>query len=311
MPNWKEVLEEIAKEQQQNNNPHALDTIRRKYLKEVSVHTNRNVICYYSGWLQRPTTRDVAVNDKDMSGFMLNINKLDRSLGLDLILHTPGGDLAATESLVVYLKKMFGNNIRAIVPQLSMSAGTMIALSCKEIVMGKHSSLGPIDPQMEGIPCQAVIKEFDRAQEEILNNPDNSYLWQYIISKYHPTFLSSCQNAIDMSNQLAKEWLKENMCEGDVKKVDKIHRHFSSHKKSKIHARHISMDTCKSVGVNIIELESDQKLQDLILTVHHVFMHTFANSGALKIIENHIGVAFIENLPPQPQMPFPMNLPQR
>jgi ClpP class serine protease len=76
------------------------------------------------------------VNDKDKNAFMVNIHKLDRSKGLDLILHTPGGDLAATESIVDYLHSMFGLNIRAIIPQISMSAGTLIALSCKEIVMG-------------------------------------------------------------------------------------------------------------------------------------------------------------------------------
>ena len=311
MPNWKEVLEEIANLGQQANQ--ALDVIRRKYLKKVFEHTGRNTIAYYSGWLQKPETRDVIVNDKDISGFMLNIHKLDKTKGLDLILHTPGGDLAATESLVTYLKRMFGNNIRAIVPQLSMSAGTMIALSCKEIMMGKHSSLGPIDPQIEGMPCQAVIDEFFRAQKEILHNKDNAYLWQFIISKYHPSFLSSCQNAIDMSNQLSKKWLLESMCNGDTKKMTKIWKHFSSHKDSKTHARHIPVETCKSLGVNIIEMEADKTLQDLVLTVHHAFMHTFSNSGALKIIENHNGVAYIELLPVQMQMPMqlPIQKPTR
>ncbi len=63
-----------------------------------------------------------------------------------MILHTPGGDIAATESIVDYLYCMFDKDIRVIVPQISMSAGTMIALASKEIVMGKHSNLGPIDP---------------------------------------------------------------------------------------------------------------------------------------------------------------------
>src|SRR5690554_5497904 len=154
MPNWKEVLDELK--ENATNNP--LDTIRRKYLKKVHELTGRNVIAYYSGWLQKADTADVAINDKDKNAFMVNINNMERSLGLDLILHTPGGDIAATESIVSYLRSMFGNNIRAIVPQISMSAGTMIAMSCKSIMMGKQSSLGPIDPQMGGVPCQAVIK---------------------------------------------------------------------------------------------------------------------------------------------------------
>lgn len=60
---------------------------------------------------------------------------LKSKYGLDLILHTHGGQIAATESIVHYLRSIFGNNIRAFIPQLAMSAGTMIALSCKEIIM--------------------------------------------------------------------------------------------------------------------------------------------------------------------------------
>jgi len=313
MPNWGEVLAELrVLPPVDNQGQSKFDVVRRKYLKQIfDCNGGRNVIAYYSGWLQRPGSRDAAVNDKDISGFMLCINKLDKTKGLDLILHTPGGDLAATESLVTYLKKIFDNNIRAIVPQLSMSAGTMIALSCKEVMMGKHSSLGPIDPQMENIPCEAVIAEFERARNEILDNPSAAHLWEFILSKYYPTFLSSCQNAIDMANEMVRSWLKENMCAGDGKLANKICSHFSSHKKSKIHGRHLSVDTCKKVGVKIIDIESDKKLQDAILTTHHAFMHTFSNSGSVKIIENHNGIAFIEALPQQQQVQFPFQMPQQ
>jgi hypothetical protein len=44
-------------------------------------------------------------------------------------------------------------------------------------------------------------------------------------------------------------------------------------------------------------MENDNYLQDLILTAHHAFMHTFSNSPATKIIENHLGIAYMENLP--------------
>lgn len=143
MPNWNEVLLEIQKEQQNNPESNPLDTVRRRYLKKIQEITGRNVIAYYSGWLQKPDAPDTAVNDKDKSGFMLTIHRLDKNLGLDLILHTPGGDIAATESLVDYLYSIFGKNIRVVVPQISMSAGTMIALSAKEVLMGKHSNWGP------------------------------------------------------------------------------------------------------------------------------------------------------------------------
>ena len=98
-----------------------------------------------------------------MNAFMAAVHLLKRDKGLDLILHTPGGDIAATEALVKYLWTMFDKDVRVIVPQLAMSAGTMIACSAKQIVMGKQSSLGPIDPQIFGMPAQAILEEFQMA----------------------------------------------------------------------------------------------------------------------------------------------------
>ena len=296
MPNWKEVLEEIQAEVKGGNQA-ALDTVRRKYIKKIHEKTGRNVIAYYSGWLHRGNAVDVIINDKDKSAFMLNIHKLDRTKGLDLILHTPGGDLAAAESIVDYLHSMFGKDIRAIIPQISMSAGTMFALSCKEIIMGKQSNLGPIDPQMGGVACQAVLDEFEQAKEDIKKNPQSASLWQVIVSKYHPTFLVSCKNSIDWSEKLVEEWLKRNMCNGDGTLAKKILKEFSDHKINKSHARHISIEKCKAIGLKVIDMEDDNDLQDLILTVHHSFMHTFAHTTVTKIVENHIDAAYIEKLP--------------
>lgn len=160
MPNWHEILTEI------NQAGSQYDIFRRTYLKKLHEKTGRNLIIYYSGWLQRSrlpgfVAQDFSVNDADKNGFMTVIHKMDVSKGLDLILHTPGGEVAATESLVDYLRSMFGTNIRAIVPQLALSAGTMIACASKEVIMGKESSLGPIDPQFNGIPAHGVVEEFE------------------------------------------------------------------------------------------------------------------------------------------------------
>ena len=92
---------------------------------------------------------------------------------LDLILHSPGGSPEAAEGIVSYLRSRF-QNIRVIVPELAMSAATMISCAANEIVMGKHSFLGPIDPQLlvstqlgqRYVPAQAVLDQFDKAQKE-------------------------------------------------------------------------------------------------------------------------------------------------
>jgi len=293
MPGWNEVLDEISN----SDKKHAFDYVRQKYLKKLSEHTGRNIIAYYSGWLQNPDDAACSINDGDKNAFMATIHKLDRSKGLDLILHTPGGQTAATESIVDYLHSMFENDIRTIIPQLAMSAGTMIACATKEIIMGEHSNLGPIDPQFGGIPATGVIEEFHRAREEIKDDPASAHIWQVIIGKYHPTFLGECEKAIEWSKEIVKEWLKKSMFEGDHdnKTIEKIIDALSDHSEMKTHSRHISKSQCKQIGLKVIDLESDSDMQDIVLSIHHAFMHSLSSGpGIVKIVENHDDTRFIE-----------------
>lgn len=293
MAGWNDILNELTAL------GGAHDVVRRKYLKELHEYTKRNVIVYYSGWLQKRHLADQGVqfgiNDLDKNGFMACINKLDRSKGLDLILHTPGGGAAATESLVDYLRAMFDTDIRAIIPQMAMSAGTMIALSCKEIVMGKHSSLGPIDPQISGLPAHGIIEEFNRAVEDIGNNRDVMIpVWQPIIAKYSPALIGECEKAIDWSERMVKEWLTTGMLkdrEDREEKAEKIIKEFGDHSLTLSHDRHISIEKVSACDINTTWLENDGKLQDLVLSVHHICMQTLMDTPAIKIIENQIGVA--------------------
>lgn len=303
MPNWRQVLDEIIDWSAQNPTlAHtASDVIRRKYLTSLHQHTGRNVIAYYSGFLSRPGIMQSSINDEDKNGFMMGVHNVDRTKGLDLILHTPGGDIAATHSIVNYLHKMFGSDIRAVVPQIAMSAGTMIACSCHEILMGTHSNLGPIDPHLRGIPTFGVIREFRRAYREVKKDPSKTFIWQTIIGQYKPTFLGQCENALIWSNKFVQDQLEKVMFSGDAnarKKAKKILAELSDYQKNKVHDRHIHFDECRAMGLKVTSIESDQRLQDLVLTVHHCYMHAFMNSTAYKIIENHLGSAIVRNMMP-------------
>jgi hypothetical protein len=294
MPNWSEVLREI----QTRNVVGGLDLVRRKYLKNLQKQTGRNVIAYYSGWLQKPGHWLATISDDDKNGFMNAVHKLDRSKGLDLLLHTPGGDLAATESIVDYLRTMFGDDIRAIIPQIAMSGGTMIACACKEIVMGKQSSIGPIDPQFNGIPAHGVIAEFEEAIDAVKKDPSTLPIWRVLIEKYHPTFIGECRNAIDLATQIATAWLVSGMLSNraDAQRIaDQIVARLNNHADTKTHARHINAEAAQSFGLVIKSLEGDygDSFQDTVLTIHHAYMHTFSHSSSIKIVENHLGNAIV------------------
>lgn len=286
MPSWSEIFNNFNRTKESDRISYLVKE-KKQYLDEISRCTGRNVITYYSGWMQKPTAADVSINDKDMNAFMEAVYKLDKSKGVDLILHTPGGDIAATEKIIDYLHSIFKGDIRAIVPQMAMSAGSMIAVSCKEIIMGKQSCLGPFDPQIGGVACQSVLKEFEKAKEDIKQNPHALGLWQVMFAKYNPTFLVTCEQAIELSDDLADEILSKTF--SDKTKRKEILKAFNNNNTTKVHSRHISKEQCKSVGLNIIDMEDDQHLQDMILSLHHCYMIYLEQTIVTKIVENNIG----------------------
>jgi ClpP class serine protease len=295
MANWKDILNELK----ESGSTH--DIIRRKYLMELQKITKRNVIAYYSGWLQKKIKElqgELGINDNDKNGFMTAIHKLDPKKGLDLILHTPGGEVAATESIIDYLTKKFPD-IRVIVPQLAMSGGTMIACAANKIVMGKQSSLGPIDPQFNGIAAHGILEEFKQAHKEIKKDNSKIAVWQPIINKYHPTLIGECQKAVKWSKEIAEKALSERMLKDTPNKkrvIAKILKELTSHSITLSHSRHLSDEKCKELGLVIEQLEDEQKFQDAVLSIHHAFMHTLTATPAFKIIENHLGTAYIQTM---------------
>jgi hypothetical protein len=76
--------------------------------------------------------------------------------------------------------------------------------------------------------------------------------------------------------------------------IEKIVTELIDHSVSFAHNRHLSSTKCKEMGLNIKDLESDQKLQDRVLSIHHIYSHTLNSTAAFKIIENNLGTAYIQ-----------------
>jgi hypothetical protein len=238
-----------------------------------------------------------------MQGFMEVIHGLDGAAGLDLILHSPGGSPDAAEAIVHYIRSKF-DSVRVIVPQAAMSAATMVACAADEIVMGKHSSLGPIDPQFivsspggtMALPAQAILDQFEMAKDDC---KDSSLLgaWMPILPQYGPSLLIQCHNALELAEELASEWLARWMFRatpGGTNVAKGIARKLADQTRYKSHGRPIHRDVARKIGQKVLDLEVDQAVQDLVLSVFHASTHTFASTNAVKIIENQHGRAFVK-----------------
>jgi hypothetical protein len=320
MPTWGEILTELKQLEEQGVKP-PFDAVRRKYIAATYKKAERNTILYATKWTQASDIDPelLSITDEDIQGLTEVIHGL-KGPNLDLILHSPGGSPEATEALVSYLRTKF-SDIRVIIPQSAMSAATMLACAANRIVMGKHSFISPIDPQLilhtqvgiQAVPAQAILDQFELAKSEC-EDPKKLGSWLPILSQYGPALLIQCKNALELSQRLVSEWLKSYMF-ADRENTDiissKIAADLANHEEFKSHGRHINRDKAKEMGLTIEDLEEDQEFQGLVLSVFHATTHTFNGTNAVKIIENHNGKAFIKQQqkiliqqgPPPPKPP--------
>ena len=76
---------------------------------------------------------------------------------IDLILHTPGGLVLASEQIARALKRHPGK-VTVMVPHYAMSGGTLICLAADEILLDENAMLGPIDPQIGQLPASSILR---------------------------------------------------------------------------------------------------------------------------------------------------------
>ena len=115
---------------------------RQTIIREIEAD-NPQLICYVAG-LRAPVDRS------DTLGFVDMLHNVRRGEPIDLMLHTPGGDVDAAEKLITLVRSHVGEEgqLRVIVPDFAKSAGTLMALGATSILMSDCSELGPIDPQI-------------------------------------------------------------------------------------------------------------------------------------------------------------------
>jgi hypothetical protein len=307
VPTWGEILKEVQASARARA-PAGPDTdgIRHKYLLQLHDLSRRAVISYSSGWLQKRSDRIThSVEGSDVHGFMEVCHAIDER-ELDLLLHSPGGSAQAAEQILEYLRTRF-DYIRAIIPLQAKSAATMIALGCDEIVMGDHSELGPIDPQIlvpvpEGrryAPAHAILRDFTRAKEECKQDVSNIAAWTPILRSYSGGLIEFCSQQIKLSIEVVAKWLSRYMLshadmnvapsDRDAKALQ-IAEWFGSdnaYDRFRTHSRPIRFPELQATGLRVKRLEEDSALQDAVLSIFHANEITFGAGPSSKMIENH------------------------
>jgi ClpP class serine protease len=107
------------------------------------------------GFLGVPLFRFIDIEDSEAVLRVIRTTPDDQPI--DVLLHTPGGLVLASEQ-IAYALRAHPGKVRVLVPHYAMSGGTLVALAADEIRMDEAAVLGPVDPQLGDLPAASIVR---------------------------------------------------------------------------------------------------------------------------------------------------------
>lgn len=159
--------------------------------------------------------------------------------------------------------------------------------------------------------AQAVIDQFEAAQNDLQKNPNKLPAWIPILPMYGPSLYQDCKNAIKLSKEIVRCWLVKYMFKNLPKHRTKVNRarrvvnYFADHKLLKSHGRRIGLVEIELnlKGLLMVKkLDDDPILYDKVMGVYHCFLQLFQRTPAFKVIQNNIGQRYVRQIQ-LPQLP--------
>jgi len=130
---------------------------------------------------------------------------------LFLFLNSPGGSAEAAEKMVEIVRHHY-KEVSFVVPDVALSAGTILCMSGDQILMDYSSSLGPIDPQVwngkEWVPAFGYLDKVEQLLEKAAKGQLSNAEF-LVLQNQDLALLSRYEQARDLTVTLLKKWLVE------------------------------------------------------------------------------------------------------
>jgi len=266
-------------------------SLRRETMLRIEKLTGRPLLCYVTKTYDVAPNVPARIDDADVVAFADLCDAVPAGNELDIFLACNGGTAEATARIVDQLRSRF-DSLRFIVPANAFSAATLLCFSGDEILMDSPSSLGPIDPQINGIPARAILRGFEAVEEKLnAEGPAKMAAYVPLLNKYDLYLLEICKSAEKLSEELAGKWLAQYMlkCDVDDERVSSLVANFLDYDTHKSHSRGINRDTAKLWGLNIVDMESIDDLKPLVRSLHNQYQFFFNSSVFYKMYEDARG----------------------
>ena len=261
--------------------------------------------------LNKPQAQ-INIDLQDVDGFTDLVTSVPKQFKeVDILIHSPGGGADIAERIVKILRARF-KVVNFLVPHSAYSAATMLAMSGNEIILHPSATLGPIDPQINGIPARQIKRSFENLQKKISEEGSKSLpVYLPLIEKYSLHLLEICDDSEKLSRTLVRQWLREYMFSGAkteratiIKQTNNAVNYMANFDKHLLHSR--SLDITKLQKQSIAVKIADGGLAALLWEVHILLVGFFQNTNFIKIFESNKlswgrGMNLVANSEPAPQ----------
>ncbi|RLG44445.1 MAG: hypothetical protein DRN81_04580 [Thermoproteota archaeon] len=212
----------------------------------------------------------ILMDDSDLIGFGDLVQSVQGE-AVDVFIVSNGGSVEASERIVRLLRERF-KEVRFIIPANAYSAATLICFSGDEIIMDSLATLGPIDPQINGVPARAILRAFETIEKRLKEEgPRALTAYMPLLSKYDLHTLEICKSAQELSKELARNWLSTYMlkCAEDDPSIAKIVEFFSNYDMHKSHGRSIDRKKARELGLKVVYAEEIRGLAELVRSLYN------------------------------------------
>lgn len=285
---WHNLFTQLQ-QQASNGQPVEINPLefRLNCYKDIEALRGRPLLIYAAKFVNGVTSGIQNFIDLgDVDGFTDLINSIPpEKNSIDILIHSPGGKPDVTERIVYLLRKRF-EEVHFLVPHSAYSAATMLALSGDSITLHSSATLGPIDPQLNGIPARSIRKGFAKVRDSI--KPETLPAYLPLIEKYSLELLEICEDSEKLSKELVTEWLKTYMLktESFPGQISKVVDYFSDYESHLIHSRPLVFEKIRDFGLNINYASAE--LNDLLWESYIVIDNFFRFLLLLNSTKTHI-----------------------
>lgn len=233
--------------------------LRQLLIQDIQRRTGRELLVYFSD-----CDRSAALIEQTDDIYLSELLRAVRGKAIDLVLETNGGFTDATEKVCSVLVSS-GLDIRVVVPRRAKSNGTVITFCGSSIVMGLDSELGPIDPHLNGMPCDFIVR----------------------LQGIDPIVQLTALAAVAQTKKLASQLLKANMMkDAEQANIDDLVQRLASRDQYHSHGSVIDASEAQRLGLAVELLEPADALWQQFWLLRTMYSHDSMVHGYAKVFES-------------------------